>query len=74
MPFPPEDGLLPYVYPLPMELIDDKVKVKQAIDKIYGDIFFMVEEIKGNFVIRSAAPGPGNLLKQLQEVGAMRKE
>lgn len=74
MPEPPADGRLPYAYTLPMEYIDDKVKVKQELDKIYKDIFFKVEEISGNFVIQSGKPGPANLMKQLQDAGAMRKD
>ncbi|KAL2694744.1 hypothetical protein Neosp_001330 [[Neocosmospora] mangrovei] len=68
------DGLLPYIYTLPMEYIDDKVKVKKELDKIYGDIFLMAEEINGNFVVKSEKPGPANLMAKLQDVGAMRKE
>ena len=52
MPTPPKDGLLPYIYTLPMEYIDNKVKVKYALDNIYGETFFMVEEINGNFVVK----------------------
>ncbi|RSM09565.1 hypothetical protein CDV31_007671 [Fusarium ambrosium] len=59
MPEPPANGVLPYFYTLPMEYIDDKVKVKQELNKIYKDIFFKVEEINGNF---------------LQDAGVMKKD
>ncbi|RMJ16210.1 hypothetical protein BHE90_015152 [Fusarium euwallaceae] len=74
MPEPPSDGILSYFYTLPMEYIDDKVKVKQELDKIYKDIFFQVEEISGNFVVKSGKPGPANLMAQLQKAGVMKKD
>lgn len=57
-----------------MRLIDDKAKVKQALEKIYCDIRFTSEENNGSYAVKSAHPGPLDLMSQLQEMGVTRKE
>ena len=57
-----------------MRLIDDKAKVEQALEKIYGDIRFTSEENNGSYAVKSAHPGQLDLMSQLQEMGVTRKE
>lgn len=70
----PEDVPIPFIYSLSIELIDDKVKFKQALAEIYGDIRFTAEENNGSYAVKSAHPGPLDLMSQLQEIGVTRKE
>ncbi|KAJ3468249.1 hypothetical protein MRS44_002314 [Fusarium solani] len=70
----PEDVPIPFIYSLSIELIDDKVKFKQALAEIYGDIRFTAEENNGSYAVKSAHPGPLDLMSQLREIGVTRKE
>ncbi|KAM6536410.1 hypothetical protein FALCPG4_002418 [Fusarium falciforme] len=70
----PEAVPIPFVYSLPMELTDDKVKFKQGLAKIYGDIRFTAEEKNGSYIVKSRSPDPRNLIRQLQEMSVIRKE
>ncbi|KAM0427840.1 hypothetical protein ACHAPT_007297 [Fusarium lateritium] len=72
MPERPKDSALQINEIIPIYFIDDKVKVKQALDKMYGDISFVIKEAPGFFSIWSTQDGPQNLLEQLQEAGVVR--
>ncbi|KAM0421379.1 hypothetical protein ACHAPT_010914 [Fusarium lateritium] len=64
----------PFIYKIPLNLIDNKQSIKKALDGVFGSVFYVWSVKDDYLVVLSDAPAPAPLELNLREGCFMRKE